>query len=191
MIKERIKKLRTHFKELKIDGYIVPKNDEFFSEHTQKDRLKFISNFSGSAGYAIILKNKNFLFVDGRYTIQAQIESKKYYKIIDYHKIINCNLFNDLTIGVDPKIFTSTQIKRIFSKKNNIKILKKNLIDKIWKNKISKSKKFFSLRDNIVGESSKKKINKINQFLKKKQIRLYVYICTRKCCMASEYKRTR
>ena len=58
MIKERINKLRKQFKELNIDGYIIPKNDEFFSEHTQKDRLKFISNFSGSAGYAIILKNK-------------------------------------------------------------------------------------------------------------------------------------
>ena len=167
MIKERIRKLRAQFKELKIDGYIIPKNDEFFSEHTQKDRLKFISNFSGSAGFAIILKNKNYLFVDGRYTIQAQIESRKYYKIIDYHKIVNCNLFNNLTIGIDPKIFTSTQIKRIFSKKNNIKILKKNPIDKIWKNKVSKSKKFFSLEENIVGENSKKKINKINQLLKK------------------------
>ena len=71
MIKERINKLRKQFKELNIDGYIIPKNDEFFSEHTQKDRLKFISNFSGSAGYAILLKNKNYLFVDGRYTIQV------------------------------------------------------------------------------------------------------------------------
>lgn len=170
MIKERIKKLRTQFKELNIDGYIIPKNDEFFSEHTQKDRLKFISNFSGSAGYAIILKNKNYLFVDGRYTIQAKIESKKYYKIIDHHKIINCNLFNNLTIGIDPKIFTSTMIKRIFEKNNNIKILKKNLIDEIWKKKSNKSKEFFSLKENIVGENSKKKINRINQFLKKKKL---------------------
>ena len=170
MIKERIRKLRAQFKELKIDGYIIPKNDEFFSEHTQKDRLKFITNFSGSAGYAIILKNKNYLFVDGRYTIQAQIESKKYYKIVDYHKIINCNLFKNLTIGIDPKIFTSTQIKRIFSKKNNVKILKKNLIDKIWKNKLKKSKKFFSLKENIIGENFKKKINKVNQFLKKNKL---------------------
>ena len=170
MIKERIKKLRTQFKKLNIDGYIVPKNDEFFSEHTQKDRLKFISNFSGSAGYAIILKNRNYLFVDGRYTIQAQIESEKYFKIIDHHKIINCNLFNNLTIGIDAKIFTSTQIKRIFAKKNNIKILKKNLIDEIWKKKVNKSKEFFSLKENIVGENSKKKISRINQFLKKNKL---------------------
>ena len=47
-----------------IDGYIIPKNDEFFSEYSYPNRLKLISNFSGSAGLAIILKDKNLLFVD-------------------------------------------------------------------------------------------------------------------------------
>ena len=28
-----------------IDGYIVPKNDEFFSEYAFPNRLKFASNF--------------------------------------------------------------------------------------------------------------------------------------------------
>ena len=32
MIDKKIKKLRAKFKDLNIDGYIVPKNDEFFSE---------------------------------------------------------------------------------------------------------------------------------------------------------------
>ena len=60
MIKNRLNSLKKKFNLLKIDGYVVPKNDEFFSEYSQKDRLKTISNFSGSAGYAVILKNKNF-----------------------------------------------------------------------------------------------------------------------------------
>ena len=64
MIKKRINKLRNKFVKYGIDGYVVPKNDEFFSEYSIKDRLKFISNFTGSAGYAVILKNKNYLFVD-------------------------------------------------------------------------------------------------------------------------------
>ena len=64
-----------------IDVYIVQKNDEFFSEYSFPNRLKSISNFSGSAGLAIILKNKNFLFVDGRYTHQAQKQSGKEFKI--------------------------------------------------------------------------------------------------------------
>ena len=83
MIKKRLDELKRKFVLLGIDGYVVPKNDEFFSEYSQKNRLKIISNFSGSAGYAIILKNKNILFVDGRYTIQAQIESGKYFKIVN------------------------------------------------------------------------------------------------------------
>ena len=42
-----------------LDGYIIPKNDEFFSEYSFPNRLKLISSFSGSAGLAVILKNKN------------------------------------------------------------------------------------------------------------------------------------
>ena len=107
MIKERITKLKEKFREYDIDGYIIPKNDEFFLEYSSKDRLKTISNFSGSAGFAIILKNKNYLFVDGRYTIQAEIECGKEFKIINYEKLIDCKLFKNLTIGLDPKLFTS------------------------------------------------------------------------------------
>ena len=51
MIKKRISKLRDSFKEFDIDGYIIPKNDEFFSEYSQKDRLKTISNFTGCLLY--------------------------------------------------------------------------------------------------------------------------------------------
>ena len=58
MINSKIKDLRKKFKRLNIDGYIVPKNDEYFSEYAKNDRLKNISNFSGSAGIAIILKKK-------------------------------------------------------------------------------------------------------------------------------------
>ena len=81
---EKINKLKKIFNNYKIDGYIVPKNDEFFGEYIpkHKDRLKFISNFSGSYGFALILKNQNYLFVDGRYSLQAKIQSGKFYKII-------------------------------------------------------------------------------------------------------------
>ena len=56
MIKNKLKILKDKFKKLKIDGYIVPKNDEYFSEYAENDRLKKISNFSGSAGIGVILK---------------------------------------------------------------------------------------------------------------------------------------
>ena len=58
MIEDRIKKLRDNFDKYQIDGYVVPKNDEYFSEYSEINRIKTISNFSGSAGIAVILKKK-------------------------------------------------------------------------------------------------------------------------------------
>ena len=150
MINNRINTLVSKFKEYNIDGYIIPKNDEFFSEYSANDRLKTISNFSGSAGYSIILKKKNYLFVDGRYTIQAKKEAGKNFQIIDFHKIINCNLFKNLSIGFDPKFFTSIQIKKFFHKNNKVKSIELNLIDLIHKKKVKSSKTFFSIKNKIV-----------------------------------------
>ena len=55
---KKIKILREKFKYYGIDGYIVPKNDDYFTEYSKINRLKIISNFSGSAGLAVILKKK-------------------------------------------------------------------------------------------------------------------------------------
>ena len=166
-VKNKIKILRNKFKQYGIDGYIVPKNDDYFTEYSKVNRLKVISNFSGSAGLAIILKNKNYLFTDGRYTIQSQIESGKNFKIIGSEKLINCNLFKNHTLGVDPKLFTYSQIKKYFLKFNFIKFIDENLIDQIQKSKINDTNTFFHLNKNIVGESKNSKLNKISKYLKK------------------------
>jgi Xaa-Pro aminopeptidase len=164
---KEVKELRKKFKKYDIDGYVVPKNDDYFTEYSKINRLKIISNFSGSAGLAIILKNKNYLFTDGRYTIQSEMESGKYFKIVSYEKIINCNLFKNLKLGLDPKLFTHQQINNYFLKNNKIKFLSNNLIDEIKKQKKIKSVPFFSLKNKIIGENSKSKINKIVNYLKK------------------------
>jgi len=169
MTKKRISQLKKKLYENNIDGYVIPKNDDFFSEYSQKDRLKIISNFTGSAGLAVILKNKNYLFVDGRYTIQAEIESGKEFKVVNLNRIVNCNLFKNLTIGLDPKLFTSNQIKRFFLKHNKIKEIKPNLIDLIYNKCQSRLKPFFSLNRNIIGESHLNKIKRITDFIKKKK----------------------
>ena len=163
----KIQLLRNKFKKYKIDGYVVPKNDDYFTEYSKTNRLKIISNFTGSAGIAVILKKKNYLFTDGRYTIQSQIESGKNFKIIDYEKIINCKLFKNLTLGIDPKLFTYNQITKYFKKNNKIRFIKKNLIDEIQAQKINDKSTFYSLDKNIVGETSKSKINRISKFIKK------------------------
>ena len=163
----KIKILRSKFKKYEIDGYIIPKNDDYFTEYSKFNRLKIISNFTGSAGMCVVLKNKNYLFTDGRYTIQSQIESGKDFKIIDYEKIVNCNLFKNLTLGIDPKLITYDQIKKFFLKNSKIKLINNNLIDEIEKKKIKDDFPFFILSKNIVGENYNSKINKISKYLKK------------------------
>ncbi len=162
----KINILRSKFKKYNIDGYIIPKNDDYFTEYSKINRLKIISKFSGSAGLAVILKKKNYLFTDGRYTIQSQIESGKNFKIINAEKLINCDLFKGLKLGLDPKLFTYQQIKKFFFKHNKIEFIQNNLIDQIEKQKFKNTYPFFSLNKNIVGESSKSKINKISNYLK-------------------------
>ena len=166
-MKNYIDILKSKFKKYKIDGYVVPKNDDYFTEYSKINRLEIISNFTGSAGLAIILKNKNYLFTDGRYTLQSQIESGKTFKIYRFEKLVNCNLFKNLKLGIDPKLFTHTQIKNFFLKNNKIKLIDRNLIDEIKKQKKILNKQFFSLNKSIVGESVNSKITKISEYLKK------------------------
>ena len=82
-------KKNNHFSALKLkgiknynlDGYIIPKNDEFFTEYSKTNKLETIAKFTGSAGFVLILKNTNHLFVDGRYTIQAKKQSGDKFRI--------------------------------------------------------------------------------------------------------------
>ena len=92
---EKIKKLRRLFKTFNLDGYIIPKNNNFFGEYVtaSEDNLKFISNFTGSAGFAVILKNKNYMFVDGRYNIQAGIQCGKQFQICTIPKEYPFDIF--------------------------------------------------------------------------------------------------
>jgi len=165
MIKKKIKVLKEKFKKFGIDGYIVPKNDEYFSEYAKNDRLKNISNFSGSAGIAVILKKQNYLFVDGRYTIQAQQESAKIFNIIEIHKKLPCTIIRNCNLGYDPKLFTSINMKNYFLD-NNLIPINDNLIDQIFKFKEKKTRPFYSLEKNIIGETHHSKILKISNFLK-------------------------
>ena len=83
---EKIKLLKQALTIENIDGYLIPKNDEFFGEYLPdyNDRLKFISDFTGSYGFCLILKEKNFLFVDGRYSLQAKNQSGKFFNVITF-----------------------------------------------------------------------------------------------------------
>ena len=177
----KINKLRKFFKSFSIDGYLIPKNDEYFNEYVSesKDRLKFISNFSGSAGFSIILKNKNYLFVDGRYTIQARIQSGKKFNIITIPQKFPKDVLKTkkIIIGFDPKLHNEKQLNFFFNIKNiTLKPINKNLIDMIWLKKPKDLiKPFFFLSKKFSGQSSDQKILKVKNFLKKKKIN-YLFV---------------
>ena len=169
MIIKKIKILRSKFKEHGIDGYIVPKNDEYFSEYAKNDRLKNITEFSGSAGLAIILKRQNYLFIDGRYTIQAQQQSSKNFKIIEIHKKLPHAIIKNFNLGYDSRLFTSKNLKNYFSN-NKLVPVEDNLIDQIFRFNEKKSKPFYSIEKKIAGETHQSKISKISNFLKSNNV---------------------
>ena len=121
---EKINRLKKLFKREKIDGYLIPKNDEFFDEYISQhnDRLNYISNFTGSYGFSLILRNENYLFVDGRYTLQAKKQSGKKFKILEIPYIWPKDLPNleNLKIGFDPKLFTEKTLEKYFEGKVNL-----------------------------------------------------------------------
>ena len=176
-----LKKLRKLLKVYKIDGYIVPKNDEFFGEYVdhRDDRLNFISLFSGSSGYGLILKKKAYLFVDGRYTLQAKKESNKNFKVVEIHKTkpskILAKINQKLKIGFDPKLFSEASLTNNFQTKyTTLFPIEKNLIDKIWLNRSKiKINKFFILDSKHAGKDYKSKVNMICKILKKRNKRIY------------------
>ena len=169
MIKEKIKKIVLTFKYYQIDGYIVPKNDSFFSENVRHDRLKIISNFSGSAGIAVILRSKNFLFVDGRYTLQAKKESGENFQIIEIPKQLPKKILKNLKLGFDPNLFTKAQLNYFFGKKCRFIQINKNLVDFVKKPMKSKLEPFYSLPNIVTGNSSRNKINTVANIIKKKK----------------------
>ena len=173
---EKINKLRNLFKNYNIDGYIIPKNNRFFNEYNYSDEdiLKYISNFTGSAGFAIILKNKNYIFVDGRYTIQANIECGKKYKICNIPKEFPRDVFlkKKLTFGFDPKLHTKNSLKKLFyESKIRLIPIEKNLIEMIWKRKKKfRYNSFYELEKKASGESSKSKISRLIKIFKQNNI---------------------
>ena len=169
--------LKKLLKKYKIDGYIIPKNDEYFNEYvsSSNDRLKFISNFSGSAGFAIILKNKNFLFVDGRYTVQARYQSGKKFKVITIPNKFPKNVLKPnkkIVLGFDPKLHTEKQLNFFFKIKNiNLKAVNRNLVDLVWSNKPKELvKPFFSLSEKNAGTTTEKKIAEVKNVLLKNKV---------------------
>ena len=169
---DNLNKLKKVLIKKNIDAYLVPKNDCFFNEFikTGNDRLRYVSNFTGSAGTALILHKKNYLFVDGRYTLQAKQESGHLFSIIDISKI-NISSFlkknyTNIKIGFDPNLFRFQAIKNILKEKINLVSIEKNLIEQVWKDKKKEVyKNAFILENQYCGISHIKKIKNLRDLL--------------------------
>lgn len=70
----RLDALRTELARRGLDGFVVPISDEHMSEYVgaYAQRLQWLTGFNGSAGTAVVLRDRAAIFVDGRYTLQVR-----------------------------------------------------------------------------------------------------------------------
>ena len=116
----RLKRVRERLAELGLDGWIVPRADEYQGEYVAPgaERLRWLTGFSGSAGLAIVLRDRAVVFADGRYTLQLaeQIlpELFEARHLLDQPpaKWLEETLTGGEVIGYDPWLVTAEQASR-------------------------------------------------------------------------------
>ncbi|WP_019218873.1 aminopeptidase P family protein [Bartonella florencae] len=141
---ERISSLRKELDRLGLDGFLVPRSDEHQGEYVppHAQRLSWLTGFTGSAGIALILKNKAVIFTDGRYKLQVRQQTDPH--IFEYEDLVTCppsqwleRNGEQLSIGFDPWLHTIAAIdtlKKTFEIKTGGKLIavQQNPIDLIW-----------------------------------------------------------
>ncbi|WP_217569429.1 aminopeptidase P family protein [Mesorhizobium sp. GbtcB19] len=143
--KPRVALLRQWLAENGLDGFMVPRADEHQGEYVadRSARLKWLTGFSGSAGVAIVLRDRAFVFVDGRYTLQVRNEVDlgifAIESLIDNPPAswIKDNLGKGARLGFDPWLHTIGEVKALKASAEQsgatLVPLDKNPIDIIWK----------------------------------------------------------
>jgi Xaa-Pro aminopeptidase len=73
----RLAALRAELAKRGLDGFVVPHADAHQGEYLPAcaERLAWLTSFTGSAGAAVVLKDKAAIFVDGRYTLQVRAQT--------------------------------------------------------------------------------------------------------------------
>ena len=73
----RLAALRTELAKRGLDGFYMPHSDTHQNEYlpANEERLAWLTSFTGSAGAAVVLKDKAAIFVDGRYTLQVRAQT--------------------------------------------------------------------------------------------------------------------
>ena len=75
-IASRLGAIRSELTTANLDAFIIPRADEYLGEYVPEhnERLYWATHFTGSAGMAIVLKDKAAIFTDGRYTVQVRLQ---------------------------------------------------------------------------------------------------------------------
>jgi len=142
---EKLESLRDAMVQQGLDGFIVPRTDEYQGEYVPEgaERLKWLTGFTGSAGCALILADKAMVMSDSRYTIQlpSQVDTALYdcansqeIKMGDW---FNKNTKKGAVMGYDPKLHTFEQVAALEKAKIDLKPLPQNLIDAVWRDRPS------------------------------------------------------
>ncbi len=113
--------IRTHMREMKIDGLYLPHDDEYLNEYlpSRNERLAFATGFTGSAGAAFIGREGAAIFVDGRYTLQASVQTDPglFERVAMENDGTNlwlrANVKAGETIGYDPWLMSPDAVARI------------------------------------------------------------------------------
>ncbi|HLK91978.1 MAG TPA: aminopeptidase P family protein [Polyangia bacterium] len=104
-----------------LDGFLAPHEDEHQNEYlpAANDRLAWATGFTGSAGAAVILKDKAAIFVDGRYALQVldQVDTNLF-EVRDLVEggvpaYLETALTKGETVGYDPRLHSPDALERL------------------------------------------------------------------------------
>lgn len=180
---EKLAELRKLMKKHGLDAYMVLNADKHSSEYVNdyyKERT-FISSFDGSNGTVIVLMDKAYLWTDGRYFLQAEIDLKDTtielmkmdtlgYPSID--EFIKSEL-NGKTLGVNGEYVSYAFIENV--KKTTKVVSDIDLIDEIWTDRGNlETTRIWSLPLSLTGETSKSKLERVREELKKDNASLFL-----------------
>ena len=117
----RLALLRAELKRRGLDGFVVPRTDEYQSEYVppSAERLAWLTGFTGSWGSAVVLPKAAAIFVDGRYTVQVR-EQVDVAAFVPQHLIdhppeawLEANLQSGQRLGYDAALLTPDGVRRL------------------------------------------------------------------------------
>jgi len=175
----RLHALREQMQKDGLDGFVVPICDEHMSEYVGEyaQRLSWLTGFGGSAGSAIVLKDKAAMFIDGRYVVQVrdQVDGNlyEYVNIKDQkpHEWLAAHAPQGGTIGYDAWLHTRDWVEtaRKALKKTGAQLVEvgSNPIDSVWEDQPPRSPEKLAVHpDQYAGKSARDKRADVAAWLK-------------------------